>query len=191
VQLPTASDPRYARRVRQPQHAPHRPPLLLTHFAPTRTRSTLWDSVYKGAATAKVQNLLAPDAMVLGNHEFDFGVEPLAAYAKAVTFPILGACNMDVSTTPLLKDLVKKHTFITKGGVKVGVVGVITDETPIISSAPASLKFSDPVKALPGCIAALQAEDPSVRVIIVLSHVGYDLDRKIAAEVGGAGAGCG
>lgn len=30
---------------------------------------TLWDTVYKGQATAVAQNLLRPDAMTLGNHE--------------------------------------------------------------------------------------------------------------------------
>ena len=71
-------------------------------------------------ATAKVQNLIKPDVMTLGNHEFDFGGDALASYIKALNFSVLGACNMDLSTTPSLKDLVKKYTIITKGSTKIG-----------------------------------------------------------------------
>lgn len=65
------------------------------------------------------------------------------------------------------------------------MVGLITEDTATISSPPAGATFSDPIKALPGCIKALRTADPSVGIIVVLSHVGYQLDQKIAEEVGG------
>lgn len=55
------------------------------------------DVLYKGNLTATFQNMLKPDAMVLGNHEFDFGSAATATYVSKVKFPMLGACNMDLT----------------------------------------------------------------------------------------------
>lgn len=66
-----------------------------------------------------------------------------------------------------------------------GVVGVTTPDMKTIGRPPAGLEFSDPIQALPGCIAAMRQAHPDVAIIVVLSHVGYDVDRRIAEQVGG------
>lgn len=45
---------------------------------------SLQDAIYKGNLTAQFQNLLRPDAMVLGNHEFDFGSRAASTYVRWV-----------------------------------------------------------------------------------------------------------
>lgn len=59
---------------------PPPPPFFNTH-AHLR-HSWLQDAIFKGNMTARFQNMLKPDAMVLGNHEFDFGSKFTASYVK-------------------------------------------------------------------------------------------------------------
>lgn len=67
------------------------------------------------------------DAMALGNHEFDYGLNKIADYTAAASFPLLAA-NVIVEETG--KTLVEPQTIITlKDGRKVGVFGLVTPET--------------------------------------------------------------
>lgn len=51
--------------------------------------------------------------------QFDYGPEVLAAYLKAVNFPVLG-CNVDASRSPALQGLIKPHAILSKAKIKVG-----------------------------------------------------------------------
>ncbi len=65
------------------------------------------------------------------------------------------------------------------------MVGVVTADTAFLSNAGPDVTFSDPIKALPNCIANMKKEN-AVNFIIVLSHVGLEMDIQIA-DVGGWG----
>lgn len=71
------------------------------------------------------------------------GVASLAAFIGNVTFPVLGACNMDIGLEPSLD--VKKWHVATLNETKVALLGVIVENTANISSAGA-VTFSDPVR---------------------------------------------
>ena len=70
----------------------------------------------------------------LGNHEFDNGVHGLAAYLRNLTVPVLSA-NLDVSREPALQGQFNASRVMEVGGVKVGIIGVITKDTAFISNA--------------------------------------------------------
>lgn len=65
-------------------------------------QGTLYFSHFKGKANAHLLNLLAPDAMVIGNHDIDEGNALLAHFAKQIDFPLL-AGNMDLSQEDINK----------------------------------------------------------------------------------------
>jgi 5'-nucleotidase len=143
---------------------------------------SLFYTAHKGRAEAAVQRVLGTEAMTLGNHEFDNGPGVLADYAKSLAFPLLSA-NLDFSNEPLLAGLVKPYTVIERGGARIGIIGVTTETTPQLSSPGPTVKFNSAAEAVARNIAALQAERPAT--ILVLSHLGFAEDQKLAAAVPG------
>ncbi|XP_044272833.1 protein 5NUC-like [Tribolium madens] len=139
---------------------------------------TAWFAVHKWKICVKFLNLLKPDVMSLGNHEFDFGVESLAPFVEGAQFPIVAA-NLDFTEEPsLLK--VKKSVVLDISGRKVGIVGHLTPDTRIMSQ-PGKVKFLDVVESVKKETEVLDAA--GVKIIIILGHSGFDMDLKIAAEV--------
>lgn len=57
----------------------------------------------------------------LGNHEFDHGPQQLSYFIGNLSFPMLGACNIDTSGEPSLRDKLKQHVVLQHGAFKVGI----------------------------------------------------------------------
>ncbi|MFT4151632.1 MAG: bifunctional metallophosphatase/5'-nucleotidase [Paracoccaceae bacterium] len=169
---------------------------LVTALAEARARSnnailvdggdqfqgTLFYTYYKGRMTAEFMNRLGYDAMTVGNHEFDDGPEVLKGFVEAVKFPVLMS-NADISMEPALKEKIAKSTVIERGGEKIGLIGLTTVDTPEIASPGKNIVFTDPVQAVQGEIDRLTAE--GVNKIVVLSHSGMVVDKRVAAEARG------
>jgi len=145
-------------------------------------QGTLFYTQYKGTLAAEMMNQMGYDAMTVGNHEFDDGPEVLRGFMDAVEFPVLMS-NADVSGEPLLADKLAKSTVIEKGGEKIGLIGLTPEDTHELASPGEKITFSDPVAAVQGEVDLLIAK--GVNKIIVLSHSGYGVDQKVAAETTG------
>jgi 5'-nucleotidase len=145
-------------------------------------QGTLFYTYYKGKVAAEMMNKLGYDAMTVGNHEFDDGPEVLAGFMDAVNFPVLMS-NADVSGEPLLAGKLAKSTVIERGGEKLGLIGLTPEDTDELASPGDNVTFSDPVAAVQGEVDALTAQ--GVNKIIVLSHSGYVVDQRVAAETTG------
>ena len=145
-------------------------------------QGTLFYTYYKGKLSAEMMNKMGYDAMTVGNHEFDDGPEVLKGFMDAIDFPILMS-NADVSKEPLLADTLQKSTVIERGGEKIGLIGLTPEDTHELASPGDNITFSDPVAAVQAEVDKLTAE--GVNKIIVLSHSGYAVDQKVAAETTG------
>ncbi|KAL3881154.1 hypothetical protein ACJMK2_027612 [Sinanodonta woodiana] len=146
-----------------------------------RFTGTVWFTQYQGLESSYFMNKLKYDAMCLGNHEFDRGVEGLVPFLDNVTFPVLSA-NMDVSGEPRLQGKIKKSTVkILPSGVKVGIIGVSSKETAYISNAGPTVKFQDEIMAIRDEADRLTSQ--GVQILIALSHAGYDTEQDIAKAV--------
>ena len=75
------------------------------------------------------------------------GVSALASFVDAVSFPVIGACNMDLSAEPSLAGIQKWAVFDLPAG-KVALLGYIAQDTAGLTSA-GGVTFSDPVRASP------------------------------------------
>ncbi|KLU60849.1 trifunctional nucleotide phosphoesterase protein YfkN precursor [Peptococcaceae bacterium CEB3] len=130
-----------------------------------------------GKPVMDLMNEMHFDAMELGNHEFDWGLDTLDKNIEGETFPVLDANiklkagDTDPATTELLKD-VKPSVMITKGNLKIGVIGVITTDTPniVMPSVISHLDFTDPAAAITTETAKLKNQ--GANVIVVLAHIG-------------------
>jgi len=145
-------------------------------------QGTLFYTYYKGKLAAEMMNKLGYDAMTVGNHEFDDGPEVLRGFMDAVDFPVLMS-NADLSSEELLKDVLKKSTVIERGGEKIGLIGLTPQDTDELASPGPNIVFTDPVDAVQAEVDKLTAE--GVNKIIVLSHSGYNVDQRVAAETTG------
>ncbi|WP_227267756.1 bifunctional metallophosphatase/5'-nucleotidase [Roseobacter weihaiensis] len=145
-------------------------------------QGTLFYTYYKGALAAEMMNKMGYDAMTVGNHEFDDGPEVLRGFMDAVNFPVLMS-NADVTREPLLADKLPKSIVIERGGEKLGLIGLTPEDTDELASPGDNITFSDPVAAVQGEVDKLTAE--GVNKIIVLSHSGYGVDQRVAAETTG------
>ncbi len=124
------------------------------------------------------------DAWVVGNHEFDKGLDNLTHYVE--NHPVLPlSCNLLRlgSTLPLLPRQEPSHVFAI-AGMRVGVIGVTTQE---LGGLMKGSEFGR-LTLLPE-IPAVQAEvdrlDPVTDLIVVLSHIGVDNDKALASAVKG------
>ena len=132
-------------------------------------------SILQDRPTIEALNAMSLDASALGNHELDQGLTDLETrILPASNFPILAA-NVSGST-PLSAEGGGKGTFIKEvGGVRVGFVGVVTDELPTLvsPSALSTLTLSPAVAAANARAAELKDGDPAngeADVVVVLSH---------------------
>ncbi|MDK3074878.1 bifunctional metallophosphatase/5'-nucleotidase [Sedimentitalea sp. JM2-8] len=169
---------------------------LVTAIADARARSdnsilvdggdqfqgTLYYTYYKGKVAAEMMNRMGYDAMTVGNHEFDDGPEVLRGFMDSVDFPVLMS-NADVSREELLAGRLAKSTVIERGGEKLGLIGLTPEDTVDLASPGPNITFSDPVAAVQGEVDRLTGM--GVNKIIVLSHSGYHVDQRIAAETTG------
>jgi 2',3'-cyclic-nucleotide 2'-phosphodiesterase/3'-nucleotidase len=120
----------------------------------------------------RAMNAIGYDAMVVGNHEYNFGLRNLAAAREAARFPWLSANTRSEGAVPPFAPFVVK----TVGGVKVAVIGVTTAAIPQWEKPEQirGLSWLDPVEGVRRALAALEAEKPDV--ILAAVHGGLDRD---------------
>ena len=166
-------------------------PNLLKLHAGDALSGTLYYTLFKGEADAAMMNTVCFDAMAVGNHEFDEGDDRLkmfitALQASSCKTPVLSANVFPKVGTPLAPtkadDYIKPYTIKDFGGQKVGIVGLTVKTKTQGSSSPLpSTVFEDEITAAQKAIDALKAQ--GVQRIVLLSHIGYGMDKSIAAKL--------
>lgn len=141
-------------------------------------QGTPYFNLFKGEVEVEAMNMMGYDAVTLGNHEFDYGLEILEKVVRAATFPILSS-NYDFSETAL-SGLIKPWIILKRDGVKIGIIGIDIRPEGLISSANwAGMKYLDPVQTANRLAAELRTQH-KCDVIICLSHLGYVPDTRLA-----------
>ncbi|ETN63669.1 apyrase [Anopheles darlingi] len=142
-------------------------------------QGTIWYNYYRWKVVAQFMELLHPDAMTLGNHEFDDGLEGLAPYLsrlQSVGIPTL-VSNLIDSSGGIPK--LPASLIIERRKRLIGIIGVIYDKTNELSKT-GDLKFTDSIATVRA--EAEKLKQRGVNIIIVLSHCGLEIDTQIAAE---------
>jgi 5'-nucleotidase len=137
-------------------------------------QGTPYFNIFKGRLEVEAYNLMGYSAVTLGNHEFDYGLDTLAARIREMKFPVVCA-NYDFGVTELAA-LVKPYTVIEQNGWKIGVIGVsVNPEGLILQSNIEGVTYMDPIKVV-NRYANLLKRDLGCDYIIVLSHLGLHDD---------------
>src|SRR5215203_2081538 len=151
-------------------------------------QGTPYFNFYKGEVEYKAMSAIGYDVGTLGNHEFDNGVEALAAALKFANFDLVSA-NYDVKGT-VLEERVKRYVVKTVGGIRVGLFGL--GVSPVALITPANFKgvtYIDPVIAARDVVKKLREEE-RCSLVVCMSHLGYvkngeQGDLLVASQVDG------
>lgn len=144
-------------------------------------QGTPYFNFYKGEVEYKAMSQIGYDVGTLGNHEFDNGVEALAAAMRFANFDFVSA-NYDVRGTAL-ETRVKPYAVREIAGVRIGLFGL--GISPVALITPANFKgvtYQDPVAASRGVVKILK-EKERCDLIVCMSHLGYYKEPK-EGEIG-------
>jgi len=154
-------------------------------------QGTPYFNFYRGEVEYKSMSLIGYDVVTLGNHDFDNGVDALAAAMKFANFEFVSS-NYDVRGTSLEK-MVKPYVVRKLGGVRVGLFGLgISPKNLITPENFKGVKHLDPVRMARGVVKLLR-EQERCQLVVGITHLGYypnpkdgDLgDTQLVAQVDG------
>jgi len=128
----------------------------------------------QGTHIIELLNAIAPDAMTPGNHEFDLGPDVFRERMLQATFPILAA-NLREADGKRVRRINDTRMF-EFDGVKVGVVGLTSDES-YIKSSPGNLKIAKMPDTLKEQAAKLR--DAGADIIVALAHASRPEDQEL------------
>jgi len=135
----------------------------------------------KGADMVRLMNALKVDAMT-AHWEFTLGADRVQELIKQLDFPFLAA---NVTDSTWGDPVFQPSTVFERGGLRIGVIGQAFPYTPIAN--PKYLipdwSFGIEEEKLAGHVAKLR--DDGVDLVVLLSHNGFDVDRKLASRVKG------
>ncbi len=133
-----------------------------------------------GRVELNLLKLLQPDAITLGNHEFDITPDSLYNVLSDVgSFTVFLSANMRPDTIPLT-GIVRPYATFTRSGKTICVLGLTTDQFNFLNPAQKPVQFENPVNV------AIAYEDTfdllGCDMRIILSHAGVNVDSAIASQ---------
>ena len=144
-------------------------------------------TLFKGDVEVGLMNQMGYDAVTIGNHEFDFGLENMARLFRMANFPIV-CSNYDFTGTPC-DGLVKDYITINRNGLKIGVFALGAPLKGLVANQNCEgVKFLDPAETAKKYVKLLRKQE-KCDVVICLSHLGWEIseypDQQFIREIDG------
>lgn len=144
-------------------------------------------NAFAGEVETRLMSLMKPDAVVIGNHEFDKGIENLAdQYLRWGTYPLLAANYLwdgsKIRGAKVLKERSQPYTVINLDGVKIGVIGMANFSSMLgifRGENDSGITPLNPFQVLQDYIDFLR---PQVDLVVALSHMGLRGDENFNPE---------
>jgi sulfur-oxidizing protein SoxB len=137
--------------------------------------------VSKGQDMVDAMALLQPDAMV-GHWEFTLGADRVKELAGQLGFPFLA---QNVRDTEWNEPAFEAMAMIERGGVRIAVIGQALPYTPIANPRWMIPNWSFGIRENDLQINVDKARKDGAALIVLLSHNGFDVDRKLASRLKG------
>ncbi|HHS49965.1 MAG TPA: bifunctional metallophosphatase/5'-nucleotidase [candidate division Zixibacteria bacterium] len=151
-------------------------------------------SLTKGMAIVEAYNILMPDAVTIGNHEFDDGLDNLLALVSASKFPWLAANLIEISTgrhpEGVLPFIIREFPLPKGNSLRVGIIGITTGDTKRMSfpEHTGNIDILDEVETANAYAESLRTHH-DVDFVILSCHIGLPFDaRKTYTELGASSA---
>ncbi len=147
---------------------------VLVAFGGDTISPSLMSGLDKGAHMIELLNGLGLTAMVLGNHEFDFGPDIAAERISEANFPVLSA-NSHAPDGSLVEGAVSS-IMTTAGKFNIGILGLTTVGT-MVKSSPGDFTFSEVTEA--AAEVATELRDNGAHLVIALAHTDIAEDQML------------
>ena len=166
----------FLRRVALLREERQKNPDLLLFDSGDFSQGSAYYTMFKGDVEVGLMNRMGYDAVTIGNHEFDFGLENMARLFRMANFPIV-CTNYDFTGTPC-EGLVKPYVILKRKGVKIGVFAICPKMEGLVSAKNCDgVKFLDPA-AVALETATMLKKQQKCDVVICISHLGWQSNRQ-------------
>jgi sulfur-oxidizing protein SoxB len=144
-------------------------------------QGSLVSNASRGQDMVDCMALLKPDAMT-GHWEFTYGEARVKELIKGLGFPFLA---LNIRDTEWNEPAFEPMKMFEKGGVKVAVLGQAFPYTPVANPRWMMPKWSFGIREDDVRATVEKARKAGAQLVVLLSHNGFDVDRKLAARVSG------
>lgn len=144
-------------------------------------QGTPYFNLYKGEPEIKAMSKMGYDAVTMGNHDFDAGLENFANQLQHANFPVV-ICNYDFTGTAM-EFKYKPYITIQKGNQKIGILGVGIELDGLVpENLYGKTVYKNPIESANATADRLKQE--KCDFIICLSHLGdkYE-ENKVSDEI--------
>ena len=143
------------------------------------SQGTPYYNLFQGELEVKMMNLMGYDAMAIGNHEFDFGLDNMARLFRLARFPIV--CSNYEMTGTVLEGLVKPYITLEREGLKIGIFSLAPKlEGLVQADKREGVTYKDPIAVAQKMSDLLRGKE-GCDVVICLSHLG--LHRLASSDI--------
>jgi len=143
-------------------------------------QGTPYFNLFNGEPEIRLMSEMGYDAVTIGNHDFDGGMENLARRMKEASFPFLST-NYVFDNTPL-QGHTRPYRILQKGPIRIGIFGVGIDPKGLIDQTICEgIRYEDPIQAAER-YASLLREEERCDLVICLSHLGYRYKEKRVSD---------
>ncbi len=148
-------------------------------------------NVTRGRIFIDVLNAMEFDCFVIGNHEFDWGIDKISVYNDGdesngeADFPFLGA-NIVYKSSSTMPNWLEQYTIVENNGLKVGIIGVIGQglTSSISAEYVEDYKFLDPVPIVEKLASTLRNDEECDVVVVSIHEYEKDTNSRFAALSG-------
>ena len=138
-------------------------------------QGTPYFNFYGGEIEFKLMSMLGYDAVTIGNHDFDNGIDGLDKQLPNAKFDIISS-NYDFKNT-ILESKVSDYKIYNKSGIKIGVFGLGIELEGLVSKdLYKETKYLDPIDIANDTAKKLK-ETENCDLVICLSHLGYKYEK--------------
>lgn len=149
-------------------------------------QGTYISNIFYGLPLVESFNELDFDCFVIGNHEFDWGIEEIAKYKDGdllngeAEFPFLGANIIDKRSNDI-PEWIEPYTIVERNGLKVGIIGVMgeTHESSILQTNIQNYEFTNVLPVVKKYAKILRTTEKCDMVVLSI----HDYDEALNANV--------
>jgi 5'-nucleotidase len=145
-------------------------------------QGTPYFNFYKGEVEIKAMAAMGYEAVTMGNHDFDAGLENFATQLTHANFPVVIA-NYDFTDTPM-EGKSRPYHIIKKGSLKIGLTGVGIEMKGLVpDNLAGNTKYLDPIQAANRWAEYLKKKE-GCDMVVCLSHLGDKYkENKVSDEI--------
>ena len=144
-------------------------------------QGSLGANASRGQDMADCMKWLKPDAMT-GHWEFTLGQARVKELIDSLDFPFLA---LNIRDTEWNEPAFDAYKMFEKGGIKIAVLGQAFPYTPVANPRWMMPKWSFGIREDDARAQVEKVRKAGAQLVVLLSHNGFDVDRKLASRVGG------